>query len=448
VRTPHPIPEEPGQWLLGSAREIARAPHRFMRETADRHGGIAQFRVLRRRVVVVSDPELAQQVLLAGWERYARGVQNRNLGIVSGDGLLATEGEPWRTRRRQVQPAFRRECLERLAPVVAASVDPMLEEWERRRESGKPVPLSADMLRMTMRAMGRMLLSADIPEDRGARIGAILRDGLMLLRKRNTSLWAAPMWLPTPANRRLLRYRDELTEFVEGHLRERESGGGSASPDILARLLEVRDPDTGEPLSRGQLIDETKTLFLAGFETTATALTWTLYLLARHPGVAAKLSAEVDAVLGGRLPSWDDLARLSYSALVVHEAMRLYPPVYAIARRCVAGDNLGGYAIAEGTPVLISIYGVHRAPVWGPDAGEFRPERFAGGDWPKRAYMPFAAGQHLCIGNEFALVEMAVTLARIAQRYRLALADEAPVGESARITLVPDREIWVRLEPR
>ena len=256
-------------------------------------------------------------MLLAGWERYARGVHNRNLGIVSGEGLLSTEGEEWRTRRRQVQPAFRRECLERLVPVVAASVDPILQEWERRRGSGKPVPLGADMLRLTMRAMGRMLLSADIPEDQGARIGVILRDGLMLLRKRNTSLWAAPMWLPTPANRRLLGYRDELTEFVEAHLRARENGGASGSPDILARLLELRDPDTGAPLTRQQLIDETKTLFLAGFETTATALTWTLYLLARHPDAAAKLGAEVDAVLGGRRPSWEALSRLSYSTLVV-----------------------------------------------------------------------------------------------------------------------------------
>ena len=226
VRTPRPVPEEPGHWLLGSARKIARAPHRFMRETAERHGGIAQFRVLRRRIVVILQPEMARQVPRR-LERCAHGLHNRNLGIVSGDGLLSTEGEEWRTRRRQVQPAFRRECLERLVPVVAASVDPILGEWERRRASGKPVPLSADMLRLTMRAMGRMLLSADIPEDQGARIGVILRDGLMLLRKRNTSLWPAPMWLPTPANRRLLRYRDELTEFVETHLLARENGGAS-----------------------------------------------------------------------------------------------------------------------------------------------------------------------------------------------------------------------------
>ncbi len=418
-----------------------------MLETAARHGGIAQFRVLQRRVIVISDPELAQQALLAGWERYARGAHNRNLGIVSGEGLLSTEGETWRKRRRQVQPAFRRECLERLVPVVAGAVDSTLAEWERLRQAGKPIPLGADMLRLAMRAMGRMLLSADIPPEQGERIGVILRDGLMLLRRRNTSPFPAPMWLPTSANRRLLRYRDELNRFVEGHLREREDGRMSGAPDILARLLELRDPETGEPLSRQEIIDETKTLFLAGFETTATALTWTLYLLARHPDVAAKLQEEVDSTLGGRRPGWHDLAGLSYTGQVLYESMRLYPPVYAIARRSVGDNNLGGYAIADGTPLLISIYGAHRTPVWGPDPERFRPERFAG-DWPRRAYLPFATGQHLCVGNDFAMVEMTVALALIAQRYTLSTVDDAPVGERARITLVPDREIWARLEAR
>jgi cytochrome P450 len=442
------VPEEAGHWLLGSVRELSRSPHHFMHQTAARHGGIAQFRILRRRVVVVSDPELAQQTLVAGWERYARGLHNRNLGIVAGDGLLSTEGEIWRKRRRQTQPAFRRECLERLVPVAAESVEWILEEWEQRRQSGNSIPLGADMLRLAMRAMGRMLLSTDIAPEQGHRIGVILRDGLMLLRRRNTSLWPPPLWLPTSANRRLLAYRDELTEFVERHLDRRTAGVPAPSPDILARLLEVRDPDTGQPLTRQELIDETKTLFLAGFETTATALTWTLYLLARHPDAAAKARAEVDRVLENRTPAWDDLGRLSYVAMVLHEAMRLYPPVYAIARRCVADDDLGGFAIPRGTPVLVSIYGVHRSPAWGSDAEQFQPERFADRNWPKRAYMPFAAGQHLCIGNDFAMVEMSVALALILRRYRLALAENTRVGESPRITLVPDREIPLRLEAR
>lgn len=196
-------------------------------------------------------------------------------------------------------------------------------------------------------------------------------------------------------------------------------------------------------------MDETKTLFLAGFETTATALTWALYLLARHPEAAGALRSEVDSVLGGRAPEWPDLARLGYTAQILYETMRRYPPVYAVARRCVEDDELGGYAIAHGTPVLISNYGVHRAPAWGPDPECFRPERFAPGlEWPKRAYMPFAAGRHLCIGNDFAMVEMTVALAMIAQQYRFTTADESPVGESARITLVPDREIELRLERR
>lgn len=413
-----------------------------MMESAAQHGGIAQFRVLRRRVIVISDPELAQLVLVARWERYQRGRQNRNLGIVSGGGLLSTEGEIWVKRRRQIQPAFRRECLERLVPVVAGCVERLLGEWQ----GSASIPLGADMQRLTMSAMGRMLLSIEIPPAQAARIGEILRDGLMLLRRRNTSPFVAPMWAPTPANRRLLRYRDELAAFVEPHIRAREAGASPASPDLLSALLEVRDPETGKRLTHEELAAETKTLFLAGFETTATALTWTLYLLARHPEVAERWRAEVDAVLGGRAPIFDDLARLPYTAAILLESMRLYPPVYAVARNSVVDDELGGYAIPRGTPVLISIYGVHRAAPWGADADRFRPERFLG-EWPRRAYMPFAAGRHLCIGNDFATVEMTVALALAAQRFRFSV-DAAPVGESARITLVPDREIHLRVERR
>lgn len=442
-----PVPEEPGHWLLGSAREIARAPHRFMLETAARHGGIAQFRLLRRPVVVISDPELAQQVLVTRWEHYERGAQNRNLGILGGDGLLSTEGPVWLKRRRQIQPAFRRERFEQLVPVVSDCVRRMLDDWERQRAAGRPVALGAEMLRLAMSAMGRMLLSIEIPRETGDRIGVILRDGLLLLRRRNTSPWPPPLWLPTPSNRRLLQYRQELASFVEEHLRARELSPAPANPDLLNALLDVRDPETGKRLSHEEVADETKTLFLAGFETTATALTWALYLLARHPAEAALLHREVDTVLTGRAPTWNDLPKLPYTAQVLHEAMRLYPPVYAVARRCMADDELGGYRIPQATPVLISIYGVHRAPVWGDDAENFRPARFAPGvEWPKRAYIPFAAGRHLCIGNDFAAVEMTVALAAIAQRYRFTVTET--VGESARITLVPDREIDLRLEPR
>jgi cytochrome P450 len=420
-----------------------------MADLALRHNGVARFRVLHRHVIVVSDPELAQQVLVGRWERYERGLHNRNLAILGGDGLLSTDGDAWVKRRRQLQPIFRSECFERLVPVVRGCVDQLLEGWERHRERGQPAPLVADMLRLTMSAMGRMLLSVEISDAEGARLGANLRDSLMLLRRRNTSLLVAPMWCPTPANRRLRRYAAELTEFVERHIQERQTSGQSADPDILTALLAVRDPDTGERLSPGELAAETKTLFLAGFETTATALTWILYLLARHPEVASKWRKEVDTVLGGRAPVWQDLGRLPYTGQIVHESMRLYPPVYAMARRCVTGDDLGGMTVPKNSPVLISIYGVHRAPVWGSDPEHFRPERFASeADWPKRAYIPFAAGRHLCIGDQFALIETMVALVRIAQRYTLALADDTPVGEVARITLAPDREIFVRLTPR
>lgn len=193
--------------------------------------------MLRRRVVVTSDPELVQQVLVSRWERYERGAHNRNLGILGGDGLLSSESPAWLKRRRQIQPAFRRECFERLVPVVGDCVRQTLEEWERARKLGKAVSLGADMLRLAMVAMGRMLLSVDIPLATGARIEVILRDGLLLLRRRNTSVWPAPLWLPTPSNRRLLHYRDELTAFVEEHVRRRESSHASGGPDIIGRTV-------------------------------------------------------------------------------------------------------------------------------------------------------------------------------------------------------------------
>ena len=222
-----------------------------MQETAERHGGIAQFRVLRRRVVVISDRELAQQVLLAGWERYARGVHNRNLGIVSGEGLLSTEGEDGDSAAARYSPPFGANVWSgwsRSSPRVGRSDSRGMGAPER---VGKANPPGRRHVRLTMRAMGRMLLSANIPEDQGARIGVILRDGLMLLRKRNTSSWPAPMWLPTPANRRLVGYRDELTSSWRRICSRGSTTGRRDRPTFWRSLLDpvIPTPASHSPVS-------------------------------------------------------------------------------------------------------------------------------------------------------------------------------------------------------
>jgi cytochrome P450 len=306
-----------------------------------------------------------------------------------------------------------------------------------------------DMQRLTMAVIARALLSTDVASDEAARFGQAVRDSQRLVRQRNTSWLALPSWVPTPANRHLRATRATLDAYIDLHLRARREGRGGCPFDILRALLQARDPETGEALPHDALRDETKTLFVAGFETTATALAWTLYLLARHPEAASRWHDEVDQTLDGAPPAYEDLERLTWTGQVIHEALRLYPPVYNIARECITDDEIDGHPITAGSTALISVFGIHRAADWWPNPHTFDPERFAPGrEWPRHAFLPFAVGKHICIGASFALTEMTVILALLAQRFRIALADDREVGEVPQITLAPEREIPLRLTPR
>jgi len=296
--------------------------------------------------------------------------------------------------------------------------------------------------------MAEKLLSIEIEPEFGIRFGAAMRDGLLLLRERNTSMFPAPMWVPTPRNRRLVACRRVLDDFVGAHVDRRIAAGAPKRDDLLGALIAARDGGSGAGLDRSALVNEAKTLFVAGYETTATTLTWTLLLLAEHPDVAGKLRAELETVLAGRAPDWGDLPRLTYTLQVVNEAMRVYPVVYNLARQCTEDDEIDGRPIPLGSIMLISVYGLHRSAEWGEDVESFRPERFAqDANWPRRAFLPFGSGEHVCIGTHFAYTELLISLAMIAQRFRLVRADDAPVETSPRITLAPKREIYLRLEP-
>jgi cytochrome P450 len=445
-----PIPWADGGPFFGSAREMAAAAHRFPAELGWRHGGLARFRVLHKRFLVVTHPDYARQILVTRHDRYERSFQYQTGQTVIGRGLLTTDGEYWLKRRRQVLPAFRAECLRRVVPATAAATRDLLARWDAARRSGAPVPVVAEMQRLSLAVIGRALLSASVEAEEAALFGQAVRDSLRLARRRNTSWLNLPLAIPTRANRRLHETREILDRYLIPILEARASATRSAPGDILEALLQARDPETGEALPPQALLDEAKTLFVAGFETTATALAWTLYLLARHPEAAERWHAEVDQVLGDREePEWEAVERLTWTHQVIRESMRLYPPVYNLGRRCVTEDDLGGYRIRRGSVVLISVYGIHRAAGWWPEPHAFCPERFAAGArWPEHAYLPFATGKHVCIGASFALTEMATALAMIGRRFRLAPADYEEVGESAQITLVPVREIRLCLTPR
>ncbi|WP_374300305.1 cytochrome P450 [Ferrovibrio sp.] len=444
--TPTDFPQAGGHWLFGHAAQMMSATHLVPAEVAAGHGGAAWFRVLHKRFLAVSDPELVRQVLVTRHEKYERSFHYRNMQAVVGHGLLSTDGPFWLKRRRQILPAFRLDGLQRMAPAAQAATKAMLDHWAAECRAGRPIRAISETQHLSLAVIGRALLSADIDRDSSARFGAIVRDGLYWLRRRNTSLFMPPPWMPTGANRHLRRTRRLMDDYVNAHISERH--GCPVKHDILETMRAVREPDGSVALDDAALRDESKTLFIAGFETTATSLAWMLYALASRPELVEQIHDELSQVLAGDAPDLESMKRLPLTQATINETMRFYPSVYHVSRQAIEDDEFNGRQIPRGSQLLLSIFGMHRDPaLWGdPDA--FRPQRFMEAGWPSQAFMPFIIGKHACIGNHFAMIEMTIALAMIVQRYRLELADPAPVGMIARITLAPDRDISLRLVPR
>ena len=443
------IPRVAGHWLLGSAREMREAPHLFAAEAAARHGGLARIRILHRRLIAVSHPDFLRQILVTRHESYERSFHYRTSRAIVGEGLLTTDGPYLRLRRRQIQPAFRPEAMERVLPAACSAVGEMFERWEGCRELGETVDVVSEMQVLTLTIMGRALLSAGMSPGEAAVLGGALRSGLGWVRRKNNAVCPMAAWVPTRANLALRAIRRALDRFVTAHLRPRTGPGQSGGEDMVRQLLEARDPETGEALPWQSLLDETKTLLAAGFETTATALAWTLHALSHHPEVARRWHAEVDSVLGGRAPVWADLPRLGYTEQILQESLRLFPPVYTMGRVCRVEDRLGGHRIRVGETLLLSVYGAHRTAEFWPEPERFDPDRFAPGrEGPRHAWLPFALGKHQCIGNTFAMAEATLVLALIGQRYRLSPTVPFGIPSKAQVTLVPAVAVPVRLERR
>jgi cytochrome P450 len=423
-------------------------PHAFAAEAAARHGGLAAFRILHRRMLAVSHPDYIRHILVTQHERYERSFHYRPSQQVVGKGLITTDGAYWKMRRRQIQPAFRSDTVRRIEPAVHAAAGEMFTRWENLRRAGQPVPIVAEMQTLALTVICRALLSVGIDSAPAQRFANAVRDSLYVVRRRNTSLCPMPHWVPNGTNRALRSTRDVLDAFVSTHLQPRFHGG-ERRPDIAQALLDARDPETGEALPWSAILDETKTLFTAGFETTATSLAWALHRLSHAPEVASRWHAEIDTVLCGRAPTWDDLPQLVYTDQIVQETLRLHPPVYSLGRECVADDQLDGYTIRRGTTLLLSVYGAQRDPRFWPEPMQFNPDRFApGASWPRHAFLPFAIGKHTCIGNTFAVAEATLALALIGQRYRLTATQPVDIPVRAQVTLVPATEIPIRIEPR
>jgi cytochrome P450 len=410
------------------------------------HRNIVYNRLLFLHSFLINKPEYIEHVLVANHRNYRKSVfLRRMLGPLLGNGLLISEGEFWRRQRRIAAPAFHNRRIAGFVETMASSTESMLARW--RAMSG-PFDVAAEMMALTLDIIARTMFSTDVSGD----VAAVRRLTGVVMEQHPSlfDLLGLPEWLP---RRQPAAYRRAIAAFeamISRFLAARRADGKDRG-DLLAMLLAARDPDTGEGMSDRQLRDEILTVFLAGHETTANALSWTWYLLARHRDAEARLHEEVDRVLGGRTPSFADLAALTWTRMVVEEAMRLYPPAHAVARTAIEEDRIGGVRIPAGASISISMYVTHRNPNLWPDPERFDPERFAPDAVARRhrfAYLPFGGGARICIGSAFAMAEAQVIVAAIAQRYRLRLAPGREVQPVARITLRPKDGVWVTLRPR
>jgi enediyne biosynthesis protein E7 len=423
-----PVPPGPADEI--DAVAIRSDPLRFLSDLTSRHGALCSHRTGGERVYVLNSPELARRVLKDDYTSYTKGgtPDDHMLSPLLGDGLLTSNGETWARQRHLCAPSFRRASVEEFGSLMTGAAADLADRWAQAADLGQNVRVDHDLTSLTLRIVVAALLGsdqADLGQGFGRAVDAINRfighyDGI------------APMTGDMAARRDAYAAAERFLRGVVGLLiAARRLSGGHA--DLLAAMM-------GSGLSDRELYDQVLTMVMAGHETTAKALTWTLHVLAGEPGIASAVRDELRLTLGSRMPTAADLPALGLTRRVVDEVVRLYPPVWLLSRRATRDTELGGYPVPSGALVCISPWTLHRNPDYWPDPERFDPDRFRPGAVaarPSHAYLPFGGGPRVCIGRAFARTEAVLVLATILPRLSLAHVPGAPVEPEALVTLRP-----------
>jgi cytochrome P450 len=421
-------------------------PLAFGLDIARQFGDIAHYQVGPLHVYQLAHPDFARQILVEEPEKYYKArLIKQAFGPFAGQGLLTSDGALWKRQRKLIQPAFHHAQLVGYAATMVNHAQRMIESFE----DGALVEIPEEMARLTLAIVVQTLFGADVTRD-SKEVGGLMVAVLDAANDRLNSILRFPSWVPTRRNReekRALRRIDQLlNRFIAEHRAARE-----APADLLSVLLAATDEESGIGMSDSQLHEEMMTLFLAGHETTAMALTWTWYLLSQCTQVEEKLAAEVSRVLRGRTPTVADLAQLPYTEMVVRESMRLYPPAPGFAREPIEDVRIGGYDVPRGSLITVNTYAMHRDPRFFEDPERFDPERFATG-WedriPRYAFLPFGGGPRVCIGNGFAMMEARLILATVVQRWRLSLEPGQEIVPAQLVTVRPKHGMRMRVQKR
>ena len=446
-----------GELFFGNLRPFAADILGYFTFCVREFGDTVALRLPGRDVLILNRPEDIEAVLLTQRTNFIKHTFFwRHVTAIFGNGLLTSEGEFWLRQRRLAAPAFHPDRIAAYGDVMVKYADRQADVWAEGAggpgagdNAGQAVPrdVHRDMMRVTMEIVSKTLFDVEVEED----IDAIGRSFDLVIReiaKRFRRPIKIADWIPLPGNLRYRRGVGLLDRLVKRVLAERRARPGDRG-DLLSMLMAARDDD-GKPMSDRQLRDELITLFLAGHETTAIALSWTLFLLARHPDAEERLSREIGEALGGRLPRAADLPRLRCAEAVVRESLRLFPPAYVIGREAIADCVIGGYDVAAGTTIYFAPWVLHRDARHFPDPEAFRPERWLDGSTaklPRYAYIPFGGGPRVCIGERFAMMEGVLVLVTLLRRFRLEMDGPDPTPFPS-ITLRPEGGPIMRVRRR
>ena len=440
-------PGPTGDPLLGHVRPFRLDALALLVNSHRAYGDIVRFRLGPTVVHLLAHPDQIQHVLIARQLNFDKDTRSsRQIHRVTGAGLLTSNGAPWLRQRRLMQPAFHARRVSSFVEIMTRATAVMLDEWQAAAGRGEPVDVQSAMTRLTCTIVARALFGADVSAD------------LPVIERAATEVMAAtyrgierivpvPSWLPTKPNARFRRALGDLHALIGRIVDDHRLRSGL---DLISMLADAKDEDGGAGLTREEICDEALTLLLAGHETTANALTWAFALLADHPAEATVVHEEVAQVLRGLAPAPADLSRLAQTGRVIREAMRLYPPIWIIERRVREDDEIDGFHLPAESMVVLCPYVTHRHPAFWEEPERFAPSRFEESKVSARhdhAYVPFGAGQRLCIGAPLAMAEAQVIVAMVLQRFMFERTGKAPLAADPGITLRCRGGMSIRLRP-
>lgn len=445
---PSRIPGPKGSLLLGSLRHLrAAGPLKFWEDLWREYGDLASVRLGPMRAVLVVHPVHVEELLIRQAGSICKGIGYRDLRSLLGDGLITSENPLWRRQRHALQPAFTPAAVGGFDDVLSSAADQFAKRWRSLAEIDQEVELTSEMTIFAMSTLSRTIFDVDL-QRQYLEVARAFDKCFALMAAKTSNPLSPPLAFPTRANREFKRNRALIDDFVT-ELMERSDV--MARPNWVLERMVAAAGGEGAAVNRRQIRDEIVTLFFAGYETSARALTWTILLLLKNPSVMAALKDEVDRILGPDGPAADHVDALTTTRSVVQESLRLFPPAPIVARQNAVELDLGGYRIPRSSLIVVCPYLTHLHPDFWPDPNAFRPERFLnGGDVarPRCAYLPFGAGPRVCIGQHLALRELVITLASIIRGVDIICVGNGPVAPQFTGTLKPACDIVVRFSQR